>query len=95
MPDHIHLLLQPEIESDLVKFIQHYKSWTTRQAWKHGIQGKLWQRSFYDHILRNGDDLERHLRYIIENPVRAGIVDDWREFPYSGSLVYDLEEMDW
>jgi putative transposase len=95
MPDHLHLLLQPEMETDIIEFVQRYKSWTTRLAWKHGVTGKLWQPRFYDHILRENVDPLRHIRYIAENPIRANLVETWNEYPYVGSTVFDLNEFDW
>lgn len=67
MPNHIHLLI--EITSGgrgsppLQDIIKRFKSFTTK---KYG--SVLWQRSFYDHIIRNDDDLYYHLQYIDENP---------------------------
>lgn len=94
MPDHVHLLVQNGKQSDLIRFINSYKSWTTRVAWRYGFEGSVWQRSFYDHLLRDDESVERHIRYIIENPVRAGIVDTWIEYPYTGSFALDLREFD-
>jgi putative transposase len=95
MPDHLHLLLQPRTDTDLIEFVQRYKSWTTRLAWEHGKEGKVWQPRFYDHILREDDDPMRHMRYIAENPVRAQLVKTWNEYRFLGSFVYDLNTFDW
>jgi putative transposase len=90
MPDHLHLLISPSGETSIVDFIRDFKSMSTRIGWQLGQQGKLWQPRFYDHFLRQDEDLERAVSYVLNNPVRAGIVDDWRAYPFSGSLVYDL-----
>ncbi len=37
---------------------------------------------FYVHILRSDDDVRRNVRYILENPCRKGIEEDWRKYPY-------------
>jgi putative transposase len=92
MPDHVHLLLSPGLMGDLVEFIRDYKSRTTRLCWEHGIHGKVWQRSFYDHILREFDDPMKHVRYILENPVREQMVDSFSEYPWCGSFEYDVFE---
>jgi len=89
MPDHVHLLVCPEIDGNLVSFVQGFKSKTTRAYWDTGGKGKLWQRGFYDHILRRDEDTEELARYILANPVRAGFVDDITQYPFSGSLVFD------
>jgi len=49
---------------------------------------KLWQPSFYDHVLRNDEDLPAVARYILNNPVRKGLVDHYTEYVFSGSLVF-------
>ena len=43
---------------------------------------KLWQRNYYDHMIRNENDLLNNARYIIANPLRAKIVDKIASYPY-------------
>jgi REP element-mobilizing transposase RayT len=85
MPDHCHLILQVT-GAGLVETIADLKSRTTRVWWAHGGRGTLWQRSFHDHGLRTPRDFEETVRYLLENPVRAGLVDDWTTYPFSGGL---------
>lgn len=47
-----------------------YKSITARVCKKQGLSGKLFQASFYDHVIRNDKDLEEIQRYILENPLK-------------------------
>jgi len=82
MPDHIHLLLAP-ISENLINLIGRWKAYTTHLIWKEGYGGKVWQRSFYDHALRKDEDLLKVAEYIVYNPVRKGLVEDWRDYPYS------------
>jgi REP element-mobilizing transposase RayT len=82
MPDHIHFLLAP-ISKNLIDLIGEWKSYTTHLLWNEGYMGKLWQRSFYDHALRCEEDLIKVAEYIVYNPVRKGLVKDWREYRYS------------
>ncbi len=56
MPDHIHFLLAP-ISENLVDLIGKWKSYATHLIWKEGYEGKVWQRSFYDHALRQEEDI--------------------------------------
>jgi REP element-mobilizing transposase RayT len=51
--------------------------------WNEGFTGMVWQRSFYDHPLRKDEDLLKVAEYIIYNPVRKGLVEDWRDYPFS------------
>ena len=94
MPDHVHLLLAPtEGGHDPISFIQRYKSKSTRTYWETGGKGKLWQRGFYDHVLRKDEDIKKITRYILENPVRKGLVDDYRTYQFSGSLIFRQEDL--
>ena len=82
MPDHIHLLMAP-ISKNLIDLIAEWKAYTTHLLWNEGYIGKLWQRSFYDHALRRDEDLLKVAEYIVCNPVRKGLVESWKEYPYS------------
>lgn len=82
MPDHIHILLAP-VSENLINLIGRFKSYTTHLILKRGYKGKVWQRSFYDHALRKEEDLAKVADYIVYNPVRKGLVKDWKEYVYS------------
>jgi putative transposase len=82
VPDHIHMLLAPR-EYDLVCALQHWKAWTTRHLHVLGRLGGIWQRSFYDHALRPGEGLTACTLYIVNNPVRRGLVSHWADYPYA------------
>lgn len=85
MPDHFHLLLcPPGGELSVSGFIGGLKSKTTRIAWSHGQDGKLWQSRFHDHIVRKREGLEKIGLYILDNPVRKGLVDNWEKYKYCG-----------
>ena len=85
MPDHLHLALSPSSDSGTVSTIlQGLKSFTTQIAWGYGIKGKLWQRSFYDHIARKDEDLIKICQYILDNPVRKGLVVSANQWKYAG-----------
>jgi len=51
----------------------------------------LWQKSYYDHVLRRDEDLADVVRYVLENPIRAGLVESFDEYPYGWS-VYGAPE---
>ncbi len=90
MPDHAHFLLSASETSGIIEFIREVKSRSTKLAWQHGYKGSIWQRSFYDHFLRRDEDCMLVANYIVHNPVRKGIVENWEDYPFSGSLVYEL-----
>jgi len=93
MPNHVHLLVDlarfddrnpSRYPSHLSQTLHLLKGRTARYAnQKLGRSGKFWQDESYDHFVRNGAELERILWYIINNPVKAGLVSDWRAWPYT------------
>jgi len=80
MPDHLHwLIADAESMGDLVR---SFKSYTTYAARTLGHGEKLWQKSYWDHVLRREEDVGEIAEYIIHNPVRGGIVSEAGEYPY-------------
>ena len=81
MPNHVHALIY--IEGDgggqsrppLQRVVQRFKSITTRRCWEMDVK-TIWQRSFYDHVIRNERDYLRAWQYIDDNPAR------WAEDEY-------------
>jgi putative transposase len=96
MPDHLHLLVEGKHEhSDLKKFIKDFKQ-RTGYWYKHGefdAGNKLWQPGYYEHVLRKEEDTTEVLLYILNNPVRGGLVANYLDYRYSGSRVIDIKEI--
>jgi REP element-mobilizing transposase RayT len=79
MPNHLHaiLLLEDDRIVSLPAVLQWFKI-TTTNAYSRGVreegwlpfEGKLWQRSYHDHIIRDADDLNRIREYVLYNPTR-------------------------
>lgn len=87
MPDHLHYLNSPQSDGkSVLTFNDQFKGKTTNQSWKLGWQGKLWQPRSYDHLVRAEEDLREIAKYILNNPVRAGLVTDAEQWPWSGHL---------
>jgi len=87
MPDHVHFLLEGTSPgSDLLRFVAQWKQQTGYMFRNDVIKG-LWQRRFYDHILRSDDQPRSVAWYIWMNPVRRGIVVEPHDYPFSGSLT--------
>lgn len=86
MPDHLHLLaegLSPR--SNLLDFAARFKQLSGyRHRQVHGTP--FWQRKYYDHVLRRDDAIHDIAWYIWMNPVRKGLVEEPRDYPFSGSL---------
>ena len=89
------MLVAGQSDNSLLKpFVHRYKQ-ATGYDWKHrrGQHTRLWQEGFYDRVLRDKDPTEGVIRYILENPVRAGLVDDPRAYPLIGAANYDVDEL--
>lgn len=83
MPDHAHWLIQLGEKHSLSMVVSRIKSASARMANRTlKRQGPLWDRAFYDHALRADEDLRHAARYIIANPIRAGIVKRAGEYPF-------------
>lgn len=78
MPNHVHVVFRPAPGYSLEKILHSWKSFTSKEANKIlGKSGEFWQRESYDHLVRDTQDLERIVRYVIENPVKANLK-NWR-----------------
>ena len=82
MPDHVHWLLQLDEVRDLSSRVRWLKS-TSAQAVNRlrGQQGPVWARAFHDRAVR-GEDIRHMARYIVANPLRAGLVERVGAYPY-------------
>jgi putative transposase len=89
MPDHVHLLIEGKSSNtDMKMFVTLFKQKTA--YWFKRIYGvQLWGANYYEHVLRNDEATRAVARYIIENPVRKGLVENCINYPYSGSLEFE------
>lgn len=101
MPDHLHLLIGSDGDDlDLIGFVKLFKQrtgWWYRNEHRGSLKASptgviappaLWQKSYYDHIVRSGVALRTVAEYVLANPVRAGLVADPGRYPFAGSLVW-------
>ena len=92
MPDHLHaLVIGMDDTADLLAFMKALKQ-KTAYEFRKKFRRDLWQKKFYDHILRQNDSIHRVAGYIWMNPVRKGICSDPLDYPYSGSFVIDWKK---
>jgi REP element-mobilizing transposase RayT len=74
MPNHVHVVFQPLGEYKLATILHAWKSYSTHKANRIlRRSGILWQREYYDHLIRDEGDLHRCIQYLIHNPGRAGL----------------------
>jgi putative transposase len=76
MPDHLHALIGLDGDANPADVVRDFKRITAR---KGNIQ---WQRNFFDHRIRNDKSFADKADYILENPVRAGLVDKTESWEY-------------
>ncbi len=83
MPDHLHLAVRL-VEGDLAAAMKSFSSFTGSRinaALKR--KGRFWQTGYYEHTIRGEKTLVAFLECIAMNPVRAGLIEDYRQWPYS------------
>jgi REP element-mobilizing transposase RayT len=86
MPDHFHGLIGiGDSGMTLGRICGDFKSLSTREFWKF-YDGKMWQRQFYDHVIRNQQDFEETIKYIRLNPVEAKLVENWKDWKWTGEI---------
>lgn len=91
MPDHFHALIQGiEASSDLLHFVKALKQKTAFQ-YRQRLGEVLWQKKFYDHIVRSQNLLGHVASYIWMNPVRKGLCDRPEDYPFCGSFTVDWQ----
>ncbi|WP_250459766.1 REP-associated tyrosine transposase [Microbulbifer litoralis] len=106
LPDHLHTIWTlPLKDDDYPTRWRSLKSLFVRALKKRGIplsrdakgEYALWQRRYWEHTIRDSEDLSRHMDYIHYNPVKHGLVKRARDWPHSSfhrwveSGVYDLD----
>jgi REP-associated tyrosine transposase len=77
MPDHLHWLMALTGPAPLTKIMQSLKALSAKK-----IGRPIWQPGFHDHALRKEEDLKAAARYIIANPLRAGLVNHIGDYPH-------------
>src|SRR5262249_26373801 len=82
LPDRLYVLLSPEKSGIAVgRWRDAFKGFTTNEFMRLGGDAPLWQRSAHDHVCRDDETVRTVMRYIAENPVRGGLVQNWRDWP--------------
>jgi putative transposase len=92
MPNHLHLLLEGNEKSNLIEFLRIFKQ-ISAFHYKKTMNSKLWQRSYFDRVLRREEETAALVKYILENPVRWGLAKEWNLYPYSGSLTVTRDNL--
>ena len=85
MPDHVHLLLEASMSAaNLRRCVKRMKQ-HSGAAYKLRFGSPLWQEGYFDRVLREDENTVEVVRYILNNPVRAGLVMAPQDYPFLGS----------
>ncbi len=99
MPDHLHFIvrLPPHeiryfdggargiVPETILDHVGNFKKWTTTKIWwAQGGTGQLWLKSSYDRVIWYNRSVEPVCSYVLNNPVRKGLVEKWQDYPYVG-----------
>jgi REP-associated tyrosine transposase len=80
MPDHLHLLIEPG-DKPLPEFIRIVKGATSFYIGQQGWKKKVWQKRFHDQGVRLSGSVPLALNYILSNPIRKNLVENWTQWP--------------
>ena len=92
MPDHLHLFCAPTEHDSLpvANWITFWKSYAARR-WPRANDSPVWQRHFWDRQLGRSESYDEKWNYVMENPVRAGLVARSEDWSFQG----ELNELRW
>ncbi len=77
MPDHLHWLMQLGSSRELESVVRSVKALSSKRT-----DQRLWQKGFYDHALRQDEDIKNVARYLVGNPLRADLVNHLNDYPH-------------
>ncbi len=86
MPNHVHVLIKPLKQPDGEVFSLAHINYTWKRFTSNKINkilnrtGSLWQDESYDHLIQSDNEFYATLEYIINNPIKAGLVDHWKDW---------------
>ena len=107
LENHMHIIIQSEKAEDFSKIIQSFKSKFSRQMQfnenqteeqKNRREKGIWQRKYYDHIIRNENDFYKHLDYIHYNPIKHDYVKkakDWKYYSFKKFVRMGYYDENW
>jgi REP element-mobilizing transposase RayT len=89
MPDPVHMIFAPLVNQrameiySLAEIMDSVKGFSAHRVNKKlGRKGRVWQPESFDHVVRSSESLDAKIAYLLENPVRAGLVKEWAHYPW-------------
>ena len=87
MPDHVHAFVAIDDQKvSLSVWMKSLKNALSKAMRSQRIPSPHWQKTFFDHVLRGADSYTEKWHYVRENPVRAGLVRQWQDWPFQGEI---------
>jgi putative transposase len=87
MPDHIHFFVAGDPNFKLGAWVGTLKRIVAERVTSRQPAAPVWQRGFFDHVLRSSESYSEKWNYVRDNPVRAGLVKKADDWPYAGEVV--------
>jgi putative transposase len=87
LPDHLHLFVALPDHIKLGDWIGTLKRVLSRAVETTASSDPIWQRGFFDHVLRSSESYAEKWSYVRQNPVRAGLVTSANDWPFCGEIV--------
>ncbi len=97
MPDHLHAVIELG-DYSLSDTVHRFKRNLSSICYRQNRRGRIWQHRFWDHIIRDQTDLNRHIDYIHFNPVKHGLADkpiDWKWSSIHWWMAQGWYQPDW
>jgi len=83
MPNHVHAIFRVIDNSELSAILYSIKSYSANAVNRFmGANGSLWLDESFDHVIRHEDEWHEKIAYVRNNPVKAGLVTNWNDYPW-------------
>jgi REP element-mobilizing transposase RayT len=89
MPDHLHFFCAEDGSQSvapLSRFVGSFKQWTAKRIIATGVAAPIWQKQFFDRLLRSPRSYNDKWDYVRTNPVRKGLVAKAEDWPHAGEI---------
>ena len=87
MPEHVHIIFTPMVDheamevcslAEIMNGIKGSSAHAINKALRR--RGRVWQPESFDHVVRSSEGLDAKIQYVLENPVRRGLVGAWTDY---------------
>ena len=94
MPNHVHLVVRyTNTEKPFYEIMKSIKLYSARHAnVLLGRRGQFWQPESYDHVIRNDEEYRNVIKYVLNNPVKAKLIEHWKSWKFS-YLRYEIDDI--